>query len=277
MQATALREEHRGLSLFLALGMHLLIGVLLYFGVQWQTRPAAPVEVELWAGALEPAPAPEPEAVKPPPPREPEVEPEPELAPPQLEPEIEEERPKPVKPEKPKPTPKPEPKPTPRPEPPKKVEPTRKPEPKPTPVKQPAKAEVGQGKQASDKAGKLERPPLDASASLAALAARQQAAEAAANAKAFEAYLGLVRNKIRRNMTYPDDGADNPSVQIRVTLLPDMSILRAEVVRPSANAAFDQAVEKAVMRTGQYPPLPPGVDFGSIRQNTFTYRLRDAN
>lgn len=268
MNRTAPREEHRALSLGLAVTMHGLIAGLLYFGVQWQTRPAAPMQVELWAGAMEASPAPEPEpkpVVKPTPPPEPEPAPEPT---PVVKPDIQVEQPKPVKKiEVKKPEPKPEPK---KPEPPKKVEPKK---PEPTPAKQ-TKVEPGKNKTLSEIAGKLEKPPLDASVSLAALATRQQAAEAAGKASVMEAYYAKVRNMIRRNMNYPEDAAGNPQAEFSVTLLPDMSVLNVELKKSSGVAAFDDAAKRAIQKT-QYPPLPPDVSLSAIRQHTLKYRLRD--
>jgi colicin import membrane protein len=264
-------EEHRTISLMLAVLMHGLIGVLLYFGVQWNTHKAAPMEVELWTGAAEPAPAPphtEPKQAKPaPPPKE--------VAPPEppAKPDIAEERPKPAKakpaPKKPAP-PKVEPKKAP--EPPKKAEP-----PKPQ-LKLPLpKAETGNGKLASDKAGKLEKPPLDPTVALNALAARAQAAEASANAKEFDAYLGQVRNQVRRHMSYPDDAAGNPEAAFEVILLPDRTILEAGVklTKSSGVPAFDEAVRRAILLTGQYPPPPAGVDIRLLRKHTLKYKLHD--
>ena len=152
------------------------------------------------AGCTEPQPE-TPPAPKPP---EPEVEPEPEPEPAPVKPDIEIEKPKPdqeagAQTEPKKPEPKPEPK---------------KPEPKP----EPKKPEPKPNKVLAELASKFERPPVDASVSLAALAARQQAAEASARAGAMDAYYGKVRNLIRRNMSYPDDGRSNPEAEFEVTL-----------------------------------------------------------
>lgn len=288
MKPVSRRDEQRALSFALAVAMHGLIAAMLYFGMQWQTKPALPVEVELWAGELAAAQAP----AQPEPPR-PEaaasapavVAPEP-VAP--ARPDIEEEAPKPLK--QPKPEKRPE---APRPEPRKpqdKVEkPERKPaeaakpeakpqkadKPKPEANSQPPKAAVGEGKQANDKAGKLSSAPLDASVALDALEKRQRAAEANAAAKAFEAYLAAVRNKIRRNMTYPEDGSGNPEAEFSVRLLPDMSVLDVRLIRSSGNPAFDDAVQRAILRAGEYPPLPGGIDFSTLRQHKLKYRLND--
>lgn len=273
MNRAAPREEHRALSLIMAVLMHGLIAALLYFGVQWHTQKAAPMEVELWAGALQPAPPPpvvQKSVAKPTPAPKVEAPPEP---PPPVKPDIAEERPKPAKPKpekKPEPVKKPEPKPEPKkPEPPKKAEPEKaKPQPK---------AEIGKGKLASDKFGKLDKPPLDPTASLNALAARARAAEANANAKEFEAYLALVRNQVRRNMNYVGEPSGNPEVIFEVKLLPDRSVLEdgLRLVKPSGVPAFDEAVRRAILRLGQYPAPPAGVDISTLRRHQLKYRLNE--
>lgn len=262
MTVNTAREEHRALSLLLAVAMHGLIAALLFFGVQWQTHKAAPVEVELWAGTLaaqapaEPVPPPVqveaprsaviPDAPEPP------------------KPDIVLEKPKPIK-APPKVLPKPEPKlPLP-----KKVEPPPKLAAKPT------KAEAGMGKLASSSNGKLIAPPLDASVALAALAARQQAAEAAGKAGVVDAYMARVRNQIRRNMIYPDDAPGNPQAEFAVTLLPDMTILSVELKKSSGNPAFDEAAKRAILGTRQYPALLPGMVFKDYRSHTLKYALHD--
>ncbi|MFC4160801.1 energy transducer TonB [Chitinimonas lacunae] len=271
-------EERRGLSLVLTVLMHLAIGGLLYFGVQWQTKPPEPVEVELWSGAPEPAPRP---VKTPPPPKprpvepreEPREAPEPpkpprkadiEEAPPKKTPKPVEKKPEPKPPEL-KPPPKPEPK---KPEPKKEIKPAPKPP-----------LEEAEGETPRDKPGRLKAAPADASASLSALAARQEAAEAGERAsaykKALDSYLGQVRNKVRRNMTYPDDGPGNPEAEFEVVLLPDMTILEVTLRRSSGNSGFDEAVKRALLRTAEYPALPGGIDFRMLRRHTLKYRLHD--
>ena len=285
MRRSSAREERRALSLFLAIGMHSLIAALLFFGLQWHTHSAAPMEVEMWVGAVEPSPAP-PTVVKPQPvtPPKPVVEEKPE-PPPVAKPDIvepkkqpqkkpPEKKPEPKKPEPVKEPPKPvtPPKPV---EPPKKQEPPKKISSLADIAKDVTKTEVGKGKHASDKQGKLDKPPIDATVSLNAIAARLQAADAAGKASAMDAYYGRVRNLIRHNMNYPDDAAGNPEAVFTVTLLPDMSVLDATLKKSSGVPAFDEAVKRAILKTRQYPTLPAGVDFGVIRQHTLKYRLRE--
>lgn len=259
-------EDRKTLSFSLALAMHGLIAAALYFGLQWQTRPVAVEEIEFWSppppeAAPEPEPEPRPEPVKPPPAE----------SPPAAKPDIALEAPKP-KPPKPKPVPPPEP---PKPEkqpPPKAKEPPPAPEkPKPAEIRSPLADLLARQKaaEASERAN----------ANLSQLAQRNQAAEAQSGARnssgAKDAYLGQLRNKIRRNMTYPDDAAGNPEAMLEITLLPDMTILEVIVVQSSGTPAFDDAVKRALLRTGQYPPLPPELAFSDFRKHKLRYKLRD--
>ena len=57
----------------LALAVHLLLFLILFFGVQWQSRPPVPIVVELWSEAPAPQSKPEPTP-------EPRVEPRPQYA-----------------------------------------------------------------------------------------------------------------------------------------------------------------------------------------------------
>jgi colicin import membrane protein len=57
-----------------------------------------------------------------------------------------------------------------------------------------------------------------------------------------------------------------------VTLLPGGMVLKAELTKPSGNAAYDSAVERAIKKA-QPLPLPPDVKlFGSFRELHLTFR-----
>ena len=55
----------------LSLGVHVVFVVMLVFGVSWQTQPAAPVSVDLWAALPPASPPPRPQAVARPEPAKP--------------------------------------------------------------------------------------------------------------------------------------------------------------------------------------------------------------
>ncbi len=86
------RARGRRLAIALAIAMHLLLIGLLFFGLNWQSRPPEAVQAELWtappAAVPVPAPRPEPEPSPPPAPAPPLAAPRPEPMPAKAEPDI---------------------------------------------------------------------------------------------------------------------------------------------------------------------------------------------
>lgn len=66
-------------------------------------------------------------------------------------------------------------------------------------------------------------------------------------------YKGLISSKIRHNIVMPPDVAENVRAEFVVTLLPGGSVLDATLLKPSGNAAYDEAVERAIRKS---VPLP---------------------
>ncbi len=270
-----MNEDRPGLSFTLALLVHGALFAFLYFSVQWTNQPIAPVQVELWSppppvSAAVPKVKPAPKA-KPAPPEE---EPEPE---PPRKAEIEDvPKPRPKTKERP-PAVKPEPKPE-------KTKPEKKPESKveKLPEKKVEKL-VEKKNPPSERDSKIERPTskpteqvpkVDTAALIKQMADQQHAAEQAANARLLDGYINVVRRRIKDAMNFPDDETSNPEVICEVALLPDMSVLDVTVRKASGNPAFDEAVKRAILRLGQYPPLPAGLRFSDFRRHSLTYKMR---
>ena len=269
-----LRRE-RALSGGLAVAMHVLFFALLVVGVSWQKtiEPQAMV-VDLWASlpAVKPAPA-EPEPVakpEPPPPPPPKVE---------------------VKPE-----PKPEPR------------PVAKPEAKPVPkadiaLKEKQEKEKREKQERLEKEAKAKEDKLRAEkarreqedlqrkmlaaeqqkADAAARAAKEQAdaqrrAEAqaaAAQAKLVNEYTERIRAKVRGFVVLPPGLQGNPEAEFDVVLIPGGEVLSAKLRKSSGNAAYDAAVERAILRA-QPLPLPPDPSlFGQFRELRLAFRPQD--
>jgi colicin import membrane protein len=235
------------------------------FGMQWQVKRDEPVSVELWASLpkpsqprIEPKPRPEPKA-KPAP--EPETEPaivkKPDIA-------IKQDKPKP------KPDPKPEEKPEPiKPEP-------KKPEPKPEPKKPEPKTEAKPEKPAKpvDRAAELAKLADEFSSSVKPTTAVKTGPSAAdvAHAKAKGEYGDAVRSRVERNVIPPADSRVNNKAVFEVTLLPSMEVLRVVKRSSSGNAAYDDAVERAILKTSPFPPLPEGLSFREVRIMVLEFR-----
>ena len=203
-------------SFVLAAAVHLLLFAVLVFGVRWQNRPPEAMEVELWN-----EPATVQAEPKPAPAPEPMVaKPEPVIAKPDIalkEPVKAKAAPKPVsKPEAPKP----------------KVDETRK---------------------------RINEELAREQASFAVDRERQQikdqlAREATtAQKRDYEAYAGRIKAKIRANIVLPPDIKGNPEAIFDVVQLPTGEVLSVKLRKSSGHAGYDEAVERAVLKSS---PLP---------------------
>jgi colicin import membrane protein len=245
-------------SALMSAAVHLLLVAVLVFGVQWQNRPPEAIAVELWEPPP-PAPVPVVEAPKPPPPTEPApvvVKPEPVLP----KPEIAEKAP-----EKPKPVPKPLPKAEPK--------PVAKPAPKPV-------AKVETLKPRVDDTQKRMREEL--AREQAALAVdresrqirEQLAREAAAvSGKAKAEWVDRIRAKIRGNIVLPPDLQGNPEAVFAVVQLPNGEVLSSKLVKSSGHRGYDEAVERAILKSSPLP-RPDRAEFFE-RELRLTFRPRD--
>lgn len=226
-------DDAMGRAFVLAFLMHALLVVVMVYGVRWQNRPGDTVAVELW----EPPPPPPPpvvEAPKPPPKVVPaKIEP-PKPPPPVKQPDIVEKAPPP------KPKPKPEAKP--------------KPEPKPQPKDDELQRSLIREQVA------LEQRRLDAERRRIDEERRKLQAErtarelaAAARNKMLAEYVNRIRAKVRQNWILPQDIKGNPECVFKVVQLPTGEVLDAKLVKSSGNAALDEAVLRAILKSS---PLP---------------------
>ncbi|MBM3392448.1 MAG: TonB C-terminal domain-containing protein [Betaproteobacteria bacterium] len=232
----ALLEERvdpgKAASAALAALVHLALAVLLVYGIRWQTRPPEAIEVEL-VRAMPAPPAPVVEAApEPAPPPKVEAKPEPKV------------EPKPVPPPKPdialkeKEKPKPEPKPQP------KVEP----KPEPDKASRQLQADMLMREQQQLEARKAEQE----------LAQMKAAQAAAARNKATADYIGRIRGKIKGNIVLPPDLKGNPEAIFDVVQLPSGEILSVKLKKSSGHAAYDNAVERAILKSSPLPKPEQG-------------------
>lgn len=87
----------------------------------------------------------------------------------------------------------------------------------------------------------------------------QQAAaqeQAAAAGRVVGEYKDKIRNKIRRNIVAPPGVSNKISTEFDVTLLPGGLVLEIRMTRSSGNQAYDNAVERGILKA-QPLPLPP--------------------
>jgi colicin import membrane protein len=227
-------DPGRKASAALAVAVHVALAVLLVYGIRWQTRSPEAVEVELVRALPAPAPAavapPEPEPAPPP-----KIEPKPEPRP----------EPKPAPPAKPdialkeqeKPKPKPEPKPVPKAE----------PKPKPNKVDPLLDREL--------KDLEAQRRKQMAARELEQLKSDQAAV---ARSKATADYIGKIKGKIKGNIVLPPDIRGNPEAIFDVVQLPSGEILSVKLKKSSGHAAYDNAIERAILKSSPLPKPEQG-------------------
>ncbi|MGQ0508994.1 MAG: energy transducer TonB [Betaproteobacteria bacterium] len=239
MSAAAVFEERAEpgslLSLALAVAVHVLLALVLVFGVRWQNRPPESVTVELWeAPQAAPPPVVEPKPA-------PKVEPAPPPPAPKPEPRIE----KPDIAEKaPPPKPKPEAK---------KIEPRPKPVPKPVPLK--PRVDEAEKRMKEELAREQMALASDRERQQIADQLKREAAQAsaAASTRALEGWIAKIRGKIKGNIVLPQDIKGNPEAIFDVVQLPTGEVLSVKLRKSSGHAGYDQAVERAILKSS---PLP---------------------
>lgn len=228
----------------LALAVHGAFFALLYFGFAWQTQPDAAMSVELWDSLPESVNAPlevplVEEVVQPAQPEkivQPDIaQPEPNIA--QAEPKVEQPEPDIAQPEPDIALPAE-----------KKIEvkPVKKKPAKKADAKPPAQKHVEQQAVEQDQEARIAQQQADL----------ERAEQAAARGRVLNEYKTKIQNKITRNIVMPPGVSDDALAVFRVTLLPGGSILSAVKQKSSGNAAYDNAVERAILKSDPLP-LPP--------------------
>jgi colicin import membrane protein len=232
MSATLSYEPYQLPAGLMAVAVHAAFFALLYFGFTWQTQPARTISVDLWQSLpdvqIAPPVAPKvAEAIQP-------LQPKQAVQPAQPE--------KLIKPDIALPDKK------------KKKE-----------VETKTTRQI-QEEQKQEKAIERERIAAELAAQKAAQAAREGAEQAAREQAAQDAALDAMVNeykakiisKVRRNIVKPPDVRDDARAEFRVTLLPGGTVLSTELKKSSGNAAYDNAVERAILKS-QPLPLPADV------------------
>ena len=277
------RDPGALLSFLLAITVHVALLTILVFGIQWRTKRPDPVMAELWAQL----PAVEPPRLEPKP--QPAVQPKPE----------------------PKPPPKPEPRPEPKPEP--KVEPKPAPKPDIALEQERKRKEDEARKRKEEEARKLReeaerkkqeelRAKQERERRERELAEKRRVEEetrqrmreelnrelASATPKPGAPTVGppllgdpkaraqwgdRIRAKIRSNIVLPPELAGNPEAVFDVELLPTGEVLTAKLRRSSGVRIYDEAVERAILKSSPLP-LPERREVFEARLE-LTFRPKD--
>jgi colicin import membrane protein len=260
-------DPGKALSFLLAAAMHVLLFLVLVFGVRWQSSPPEAVQVELWNPPAEAPPVEEPKPV-------PKVEPTP---PPVVQPEVA--KPEPVVPkpeivEKKAPVVKSVQKPPP-PKPAVKVAPppVAKAVPTPVPPRVPARPR-------DEEAQRQIREQLQREQNSFAVDRERQhvkdqlARESdAARLRGLADYEAKIRNKVRGNIVLSQDIQGNPEAHFLVVQLPTGEVLSSRLVKSSGYRAYDEAVERAILKSSPLP-RPDRPELFS-RELKLTFRPKD--
>jgi colicin import membrane protein len=260
-------------AIILAVLVHGAFFALIVFGVTWQSRPPEPLEAELWdklppAKAKTPPPPPAPEKVEPPKPEPPKPEPP---------------KPEPPKPEPPKVQPKPEP---PKPDPAiaEKAERLKKEQEKrerlerekQEKLEKQKREDAAKKKRDQEEAAKKKREEEDrARQENERRLAEQRVRDEAAKARATEisAWTDKIKAKIRSRANIPDTVTGNPEPRFLIRVLPGGEVLDITLTKPSANRAYDAAIERAI-RSASPLPVPPANSelFPTFRELNLDFR-----
>jgi len=235
-------QNEKAVSGALTLVMHLLFLVLLVFGVTWRKHEPAAMVAELWSSL--PAPPP------------PKAEPVP-----------------------PKPVPKVEPKPAP------------KPAPKPDIALRDKKEKALKAKERelAEKKKREEQARLEAlkqqqaKEAEAIRRAREQdealrklaQSQAAAHEKIIDEYKRRIEEKIRRFVIEPPNLPKTAQVEFDVVLLPGGEVLGVKLRKSSALAAYDSAVERAILKAQPLPLPPDPAMFKEFRELNLIFRPKE--
>ena len=224
--AYAYEEPGKVPSAVLAVLVHVLLAVFLFFGVHWQSREPEAVSVELWNSPpvpvvqhktepkpeIKPAPAPEPKiekAIEPP------------------KPDIALEKKKEIKKELPK-------------------------QAEPAPKKPEPKLKIDRSKDIREQLAR-ETAAVNQQLEKDRILAQMQQESAAFAARADAAYIAKLKGKIKSNIVLPPDIVGNPEAIFDVVQLPTGEVMSARLRKSSGNQAYDSAVERAILKSS---PLP---------------------
>lgn len=103
-------------------------------------------------------------------------------------------------------------------------------------------------------------------------AAREQAEKAAVVGRVVDEYTAKITAKIRSNIVMPPEVVKDARAEFSVTLLPGGSVLPPRLVKSSGNTAYDNAVERAILKSDPLP-LPPDIAlFSRFRELNLVFK-----
>lgn len=295
------KRDSGGRAFALAIGMHALLFLFLWGGINWQNSEPVAVEAEVWdlstqqaaPKAPPPEPEPEPEPVRtPPPPPTPAPPPE-KAAPPKVDPDIALKKQK-EKQDKERRLAEEEAKRKQQAEDERKLAEQKKKDDEKKKREEEKEKRLAEEKEQADKKKedekKKELAKKKAAAESAAKLEKQRAeemrrilgsaaggsgtAEKSTAPKSDSGYKAAVAAKIKSNISYAgsQDVPGNPSAEFQITQLPTGEIISVRKIKSSGIPAYDTAVENAIAKSS---PLPKKKDGTVERDITAAFKLKD--
>ncbi|WUR14963.1 cell envelope integrity protein TolA [[Empedobacter] haloabium] len=299
------KHDSGGRAFALAIGMHALLFLFLWGGINWQNSEPVAVEAEVWdlstqqaaPKAPPPEPEPEPEPVRTPPPAPTPAPPPEKVAPPKVDPDIalkkerekkqaeklaaeqearerklEQERKEKLEQKKLEDKKLAEKKKREEEEKQKLAEEKEQAEKKKEDDK---KKELAKKKAAAEATAKLEKQRAEEMRRiLGSAAGGTGTAEKSTAPKSDSGYKAAVAAKIKSNISYAgsQDVPGNPSAEFQITQLPTGEIISVRKIKSSGIPAYDTAVENAIAKSS---PLPKKKDGTVEREITAAFKLKD--
>ncbi len=108
-----------------------------------------------------------------------------------------------------------------------------------------------------------------------ALEQAARAEQAAAAGRVVDEYAGKIKAKIRNNIYAPPGVPGDARAEFAVTLLPGGRVLNVRLLKSSGYAAYDDAVERAILKSEPLPlPAEPGL-FNRFRELKLGFRPKE--
>ena len=115
-------------------------------------------------------------------------------------------------------------------------------------------------------------PPADQRAASAQAGQPRQDDQAIAIGKVVDEFKAKIHDKIRRNVVDPPGVEKDARAEFLVTLLPGGAVLKADLVKSSGNAAYDDAVERAILKSDPLPVPQDALLFNRFRQLDLVFK-----
>ncbi len=86
-----------------------------------------------------------------------------------------------------------------------------------------------------------------------------------------KSYGDKLANTIRNNIVLPPNIVGNPEITVKIRMGANYQILKIDIIKSSGNAALDQALENAILKSQPLPKVEAPLTFNDVRETTFIY------